>query len=169
MMDKLRFRQTLLIVFCCLALVDTLNASGKRLPDVQLIDTTGKSYSLRHWQGQPVLINFWATWCAPCRKEMPDLASLQTELKQQGLQVLGVAIDNAEAVQTYLNKSPVTYPILLAPDTGSALSTELGNHQGVLPFSVFVDQSGNIERTHIGVVTKKMVKNWILTQSVNSK
>jgi thiol-disulfide isomerase/thioredoxin len=155
-----------LTVFCLVPLT-AYSASGQRLPDVSFPDIEGQTQSLRHWQGKKLLVNFWATWCAPCRKEMPDLASLQTELKAQGLQVIGIAIDDAISVHNYLQKNPVNYPILLAPDVGILLSAELGNRMGVLPFSVFVDKDGIVEFTHIGLITKDMVKGWVRSNTVN--
>ncbi len=150
----------LLIVFCWTPLT-VLSASGQKLPDISLPDLHGQTRSLKQWQGKKLLVNFWATWCAPCRKEMPDLVSWQKELQENGLQVIGIALDDADSVRDYLKESPVNYPILLAPEVGAALSAELGNSMGVLPFSAFVDRYGIVEFTHTGLITKDMVKNWM--------
>ncbi len=163
------FKQCLFALICYSLTTVAESNNDQPLPDVSLPDLQGKSYSLRQWQGQKVLINFWATWCTPCRKEMPDLTHLQNELKQQKLQIIGIAIDDAVNVQTYLEKSPVNYPILLAPDLGSGLSLKLGNKMGVLPFSVFVNTDGTIDFTHIGVITKEMVKKWANQLTGSSK
>jgi thiol-disulfide isomerase/thioredoxin len=150
----------MLVVFSLTPLI-VYSASGQKLPDISLPDLKGQTQSLRQWQGQKLLVNFWATWCAPCRKEMPDLVRWQSELKKKGLQVIGIAVDDADSVRAYLKESPVNYPILLAPEVGSTLSAELGNGMGVLPFSAFVGRDGIIEFTHTGLITKKMVNDWM--------
>lgn len=132
-----------------------------KLPDQTLPGLDGKTHSLREWTNKPVLLNFWATWCSPCRKEMPDLARWQTKFSAQNLQIVGIAIDDAESVKQFLQTVPVNYPILLAPDTGTQLSFNLGNQMGVLPFSVFVNPDGTVTTTHIGVLHKDMLKQWL--------
>ncbi len=160
-LNKISLRYWLILLVCCLTPLTAYSQSGQRLPDISLPDTDGQAQSLQQWQGKKVLVNFWATWCAPCRKEMPDLVSLQSELKDQGLQVIGIALDEISSVQSYLKESPVNYPILMAPETGGTLSDQLGNTMGVLPFSAFVGRDGVVEFTHIGLITKDMVKNWM--------
>jgi thiol-disulfide isomerase/thioredoxin len=150
----------MLVVFSLTPLI-VYSASGQKLPDISLPDIKGRTQSLRQWQGQKLLVNFWATWCAPCRKEMPDLVRWQSELKEKGLQVVGIAVDDADSVRAYLKESPVNYPILLAPEIGVTLSAELGNRMGVLPFSVFVGRDGIVKLTHTGLITKKMVNDWM--------
>ncbi len=161
MMDKISLSCWLMLFVCYLTPLTASSETGQRLPDISLPDIDGKTQSLRQWQGQKLLINFWATWCTPCRKEMPDLVSLQSELKEKGLQVIGIALDDADSVKTYLKQNPVNYPILLAPEVGNLLSAELGNRMGVVPFSVFVGHDGLVEFSHVGLVTKSMVKEWM--------
>lgn len=142
-------------------LSNTANGAEQQLPHISFPDLSGKQHALREWQGHKLLINFWATWCAPCRKEMPELVSLQSEFKQQNLIIVGIALDDRSQVRSYLRKNPVNYPVLLAPESGSMLSAELGNRMGVVPFSVFVDVDGVVEFTKMGMVNKDMVKDWI--------
>ncbi len=168
MIDKTALCCWLVLTVFCLMPLTAYSASGQQLPDVSFPNIDGQTQSIRQWQGKKLLVNFWATWCAPCRKEMPDLASLQTELQAQGLQVIGIAIDDAKSVRQYLQQNPVNYPILLAPDVGTLLSAELGNRMGVLPFSVFVGKDGIVEFTHTGLITKDMVKNWVRNDTVKS-
>jgi thiol-disulfide isomerase/thioredoxin len=119
------------------------------VPDVQLPDLSGRPRSLRAFLGHPLIINFWATWCEPCRREMPLLARLRTQHHEQGLEIVGVAVDFPTAVQQYLRKNPVPYP-LLAGETQGLTAIEAFGMQPVLPFSVFADGRGNILALKLG-------------------
>jgi len=119
------------------------------VPDVQIADLNGKPRSLRQYLGRPLLINFWATWCEPCRREMPLLQQLWLAQRAEGLQVLGVAIDARDAVQQYLRATPVGYPILADENAASAAVARFGI-EPVLPFSVFADARGHIVAVRIG-------------------
>ncbi len=169
MRSKISVSCWLLLFVFCLTPLTAVSESGQKLPDISLPDLHGQTQSLNQWQGQKLLVNFWATWCAPCRKEMPDLVSWQKELQEKGLQVIGIALDDADSVRDYLKESPVNYPILLAPEVGATLSAELGNSMGVLPFSAFVDRDGIVELTHTGLITKDMVENWMQNITDKSK
>jgi thiol-disulfide isomerase/thioredoxin len=113
------------------------------LPDVRVPDLNGTSKSLRDFLGHPLIVNFWATWCEPCRREMPLLQQLQQRHQGEGLQVLGVAVDSRPAVQQYLRTRPVNYPILAGETEGTDAMSRFGA-QPVLPFSVFTDAKGQI-------------------------
>ncbi|HEX4051686.1 MAG TPA: TlpA disulfide reductase family protein [Steroidobacteraceae bacterium] len=119
------------------------------LPDVQIPDLTGQPRSLRQYLGHPLLVNFWATWCEPCRREMPLLQQLWQQHHAAGVQVLGVAVDSRSAVQQYLRATPVGYPILADEDQGSAAVARFGI-EPVLPFSVFADSQGRIVAVKLG-------------------
>jgi thiol-disulfide isomerase/thioredoxin len=119
------------------------------VPDVQLPDLSGRPRSLRAFLGHPLIINFWATWCEPCRREMPLLARLRTQYHAQGLEIVGVAVDFPNAVQQYLRKNPVPYP-LLAGETQGLTAIESFGMQPALPFSVFADGRGNILVVKLG-------------------
>lgn len=119
------------------------------VPDVQIADLNGKPRSLRQYLGRPLLINFWATWCEPCRREMPLLQQLWLAQRAEGLQVLGVAIDSRSAVQQYLRATSVGYPILADENAGSAAVARFGI-EPVLPFSVFADARGDIVAVRLG-------------------
>jgi thiol-disulfide isomerase/thioredoxin len=110
---------------------------------VRIPDLNGTSKSLRDFLGHPLIVNFWATWCEPCRREMPLLQQLQQRHQGEGLQVLGVAIDSRPAVQQYLRTRPVNYPILAGETEGTDAMSRFGA-QPVLPFSVFTDAKGQI-------------------------
>lgn len=119
------------------------------LPDVQVPDLNGQPRSLRQYLGHPLVVNFWATWCEPCRREMPLLQQLWQQHRAQGIGVLGVAVDSRNAVQQYLHATPVGYPILADEDQGSAAVARFGI-EPVLPFSVFADAQGRIVAVKLG-------------------
>lgn len=110
-----------------------------------LVDVSGTAFTSTDYTDRVVLINFWATWCAPCRKEMPDLDELQSSFNPAQLTVLGIAADDAEAVRLYLEQIPVDYPIYIGdPDPVFAWSEALGNRVLGLPFSALLDHTGTV-------------------------
>ncbi|MGH9919136.1 MAG: TlpA disulfide reductase family protein, partial [Nitrososphaerales archaeon] len=134
------------------------NASGSNakapavpetLPDVRMPDLNGTERSLHDFLGHPLIVNFWATWCEPCRREMPLLQQLWTRHRPEGLDVVGIAVDSRAAVQQYLRTTHVGYPLLVGEDAGSAAMARFGI-QPVLPFSVFADAKGRIVAVKIG-------------------
>nr|WP_276597995.1 TlpA disulfide reductase family protein [Roseateles koreensis] len=110
------------------------------------------------FRGKPLLLNFWATWCAPCVKELPELAQFHREFKNQGWQVLGLAVDSPAAVQAFLKKLPVDFPQAMAGTTGTTLTRSLGNAQGGLPFSVAFDADGRIIWRKLGATNAEELR-----------
>ena len=121
---------------------------------------SGGELVLANFLGNPLLLNFWATWCPPCVTEMPLLDQFQKQEQARGWQVVGLAIDNAGAVQEFLLKHPVGFAIGLAGTEGVALSRALGNVGGALPFSVVFDRRGKTVRTKLGRVHEKELADW---------
>jgi thiol-disulfide isomerase/thioredoxin len=119
------------------------------LPDLKLPDLAGQEKSLRGFLGHPLIINFWATWCAPCRREMPLLQRLRHDYQAEGLTIVGIAMDFRSAVADYVRRQPVDYPLLIGEDSGLAAAEQFGM-QTVLPFSVFADASGRIIAVKVG-------------------
>ena len=99
----------------------------------------GETQGLSQWRGKRLLINFWATWCPPCVRELPLLSEFSTRFSEHGVQVLGLAIDKNEAVQKFLARQPLHFPVLLAMEGGLGLTRALGNTQGGLPFSILLN------------------------------
>nr|WP_295085761.1 TlpA disulfide reductase family protein [uncultured Roseateles sp.] len=102
-------------------------------------------------RGKPLLVNFWATWCAPCVKELPELNQFQQEFKAQGWQVLGLAVDAIDPVREFLQKMPLDFSLAMAGSAGTTLTRSLGNAQGGLPFSVVFNPAGQLVWTKVGV------------------
>lgn len=117
-------------------------------------DPEGKPQSLKQFENKIIVLNFWATWCEPCREEMPELSNFYTENKSKNVVVVGIAIDEAKSVRSYLAKTKVIYPILVDEDKGVILSKNLGNNEGILPYTVIINSNGIIEKTILGRVHK---------------
>lgn len=111
----------------------------------------GQEVAVARWRGKPLLVNFWATWCAPCVRELPEINQFYGEAKAKGWQVLGLAIDQAEPVKAFLQKTPLDFTIALGGPEGLSLVRELGNPAGGLPFSVIFDETGEISWRRLGL------------------
>jgi len=113
-------------------------------PLFKLKDLEDKVRDVKEWDGNVLMINFWATWCPPCRKEMPAFIELQEKYKDKGFTIIGIALDEKQAVIDFTEPMGMNYPILLGDQEGMPLTTAYGNRLGVLPFTVIVDRHGNI-------------------------
>ena len=120
-----------------------------------LADINGKPHKIEQWKGKVVLLNFWATWCPPCREEIPAFVEVQEQFGAQGFQIIGVAIDNKADVTDFMDTFFINYPVLLGDDKTLTLMSQYGNRIGSLPYSVIMDRQGNIIARKIGAYTKK--------------
>ncbi len=127
-----------------------LTEAATVLPDFVLSDLNGVPRPISDWYGQPMLINFWATWCAPCRREMPLLQQLHEESGNDGLQVIGIAIDRAPDVSAFTMETGITYPILVGQEDAIEVTDGFGLDFLGLPFSVLVDEAGQILKIQLG-------------------
>ena len=119
------------------------------LPAFTLQDREGVPRTLAHWSGRPLLVNFWATWCAPCRREIPLLMRLRKEHAADGLEVVGIAVDFREDVLKYAAGMGIDYPLLIGEQDGLDAAAAFGLDP-VLPFSVFADREGRIVAVRVG-------------------
>ena len=118
--------------------------TGQRLAEFRLPDLDDRERSIYEWSGRPLLINFWATWCAPCRREMPLLQSVQDEQPEGGLQIIGVALDTREDARRFVAETGIRYPVLYGEHEGAVVAESFGDDFVALPFSVFVAADGRI-------------------------
>ena len=126
-----------------------------------LRDLAGKTHSLADYRGKLVLLNFWATWCPPCREEIPLFIDLQKRYQKQGLQIVGISIDNPEAVARYWQEMHINYLLLLADESTYALMATYGNRSGGLPYSVLIGADGQVAGTKLGAYRKQELETLV--------
>ena len=133
---------------------------GDIVPPISLNDVEGQVVSLQPG-GRPLLINYWASWCPPCVEEMPMLDALASNQAVDGVQVVGIALDESINVIRFLDEHPVDFPIRLESAGPSDSSVMLGNTRGVLPYSVLIDAEGRLQKTKLGAFRKDELESWI--------
>lgn len=134
---------------------------GTPLPPFSLKAVDGVVENAAQWQGKVQIINFWATWCAPCQREIPELIKLQNQYRDRGLQVIGIALDDVESVKTYIEEHGINYPILVGERDVIDVAEQLGNGIGILPYTVIADRVGNISFVRFGEVSGKAIESEI--------
>ncbi len=127
------------------------------LPDITLPDLKGTQRKLSEWQDKVLVLNFWATWCSPCRKEIPEFIKLQTEFGSKGLQFVGIAVEESEPVKEYSDSIGINYPTLIGQVTGINLSIPLGNMISTVPYTVIFDPQGNIVHRQLGEISREKI------------
>jgi thiol-disulfide isomerase/thioredoxin len=118
----------------------------------QLNDLAGKQQALAQWKGKALIVNFWAPWCGPCVREMPELSALQKEVAAKNIQVIGLGIDTPTNIAEFAKKTQITYPVYVAGMGGSDLSRQFGNKDGSLPYTVLIGADGQIKKTYLGAL-----------------
>lgn len=135
--------------------------SSAALFSASLTDAQGLKQNLNQYKGKIIVVNFWATWCPPCREEMPELSLLQQEYKNKNVVVLGIAEDELALVKEYLQASPVMYPVFIADNENMNLGESLGNDKAVLPYTVIINSDGSVIDTFFGRITKELLEKSI--------
>jgi len=121
-------------------------------------DLKGEAQAIEQWRGKVVVVNFWATWCAPCREEIPMFVRLQDKYRSQGLQFVGIAIDDAAKVAPYAAELGMNFPVLISGAAGIELTRSLGNRAGVLPFTIILTRDGKIAQTETGAAKEARIE-----------
>jgi thiol-disulfide isomerase/thioredoxin len=117
---------------------------------ISLSDPAGHQHALSEWRGKTLVLNFWATWCPPCREEIPDFVALHAQYATRKVEFVGIALDSPEAVADYAKQLHMTYPTLIGDAGAHELAQQLGNPGGGLPFTIVVDPGGKIVLRHLG-------------------
>ncbi|MBI3526303.1 MAG: TlpA family protein disulfide reductase [Betaproteobacteria bacterium] len=125
--------------------------AAQQLLALTLPDPAKVNQGLRQWRGKLLVVNFWATWCPPCREEMPGFSRLHAKYAAKNVQFVGIAIDNADKVQEFSLQTPVSYPLLVGGPALMPLMAELGDAAGGLPFTVIIGRDGTLRQTHLGI------------------
>jgi thiol-disulfide isomerase/thioredoxin len=125
----------------------------ERIYSTTFLDLDNRPQPLERWKGKVTVINFWATWCPPCRAEIPEFVKIQARHAGKGFTFVGIALDEREAVAQFAKDFGMNYPLLLGGAEGSGFANELGS-RSALPFSVILDRQGNIVATRLGTLNE---------------
>ncbi len=125
---------------------------GRKRPDFRLKDLDGLPREIGEWDGHPLIVNFWASWCLPCRREIPAFIELQKRYGPEGLRFIGIAVDERPAVRTYAEGLGIefNYPVLVGTEEAIEVARDYGNEAGILPYTVAIDRSGRIVQVQFG-------------------
>lgn len=126
---------------------------AQNIPDIQ-----NQPQALSQWKDKTLVVNFWATWCAPCVEEMPELAELQTEIASKNMQIIGIGIDSDKNIKEFAAKHNINYPLYIAGMGGSDLAKQMGNQAGGLPFTVLIMPDGQVKQTYLGRLDMKELR-----------
>lgn len=131
---------------------ETEVVAAPQLPifETVLADLKGQTQSLGQWRGKVLVVNYWATWCHPCREEMPGFSRLQDKYREQGIQIVGISIDTADKIIEFQATTPVSYPLLIGDIGVMENSAKLGNVRQALPFTAVFDRHGRLISTKLG-------------------
>lgn len=131
---------------------------SKHRPDYVLADLRGVQHSAAEWDGKVTVVNFWATWCPPCKREIPAFIDLQQQYANRGVQFVGIAIDNKEQVAAYVDQAGISYLTLIGDDDAVKVSRAFGNRLDALPYTVILTRRGEIAFVHRGELSREMTE-----------
>ena len=140
---------------------------GQQRVEFAAADLTGEFRNIKEWDGELIFLNFWATWCPPCKKEIPAFIELQQAYGAQKFQIIGVAIDEHEAVSEYAKQIGINYPLLMAQNEGVGLAKRYGNGIGILPYTVVINREGEVVYTITGELRMKRAKEILDELDIN--
>lgn len=129
--------------------------------DFSLPDLNGQQQQFSQWNNKVVLLNFWATWCPPCRREMPDFIEVYNQYKDKDFIVIGVGTDDRDRIAKFVKKLGVNYPILVGGQAAMQVSYQYGNNSGALPYSILIDKHGIVRYRAGGLISKQRLINQI--------
>jgi thiol-disulfide isomerase/thioredoxin len=142
-------------------------AIGQQRPEFAAPDLSGQQRNIKEWDGKVIFLNFWATWCPPCKKEIPDFIELQKDYGEQGFQIIGIAVDDEQAVREYATEIGINYPTMAVESEGVGLAKRYGNGIGALPYTVIINRDGEISNTIMGELSKKRAKELLDERGIN--
>jgi thiol-disulfide isomerase/thioredoxin len=133
-----------------LAATDIAPEAAARLMNMTVSTPQGEAVQLKQWAGKVLVVNFWATWCPPCREEMPEFSRVQTQLADKGVQFVGIGIDTPDNIINFENNNAISYPLLIGAYDLLKITADLGNKSSALPFTVILDRTGRIAHSKMG-------------------
>lgn len=128
--------------------------AGKALLEASFEDLAGERVGLTRFRGQVLVVNFWATWCTPCREEIPEFVEVQEEFRERGVTFVGIAVDRKEPVAAFSRELGINYPILIGSLEAMELAQRAGNRLQALPFTVILDRNGQAAKVHLGRLSR---------------
>lgn len=134
-------------------------ATGQIVLAAKFMGLDDKPQALEQWRGKVLVVNFWATWCAPCREEIPTFIKFQDQYGARGVQFVGLAIDQKERVGPYARDIGINYPVLVGGLESMDFARQVGNRRGVLPFTLVIDRSGKVVTTEIGILKPEKLES----------
>ena len=130
-------------------------ATVEAIMALTLPDLGGRLQALAQWRGKVLVVNYWASWCAPCVEEMPAFSRLQRQYAAQGVQFVGIALDSAELVRAFVEAHPVSYPLLIGGAAGIDLARQLGNGNLSLPYTLLITPQRELRLAHLGPLSEQ--------------
>jgi len=139
------------------------NSGPPAIPDLSYPDLSGKSHNLQQWKGRVLLLNFWASWCAPCLAEIKHLVEFQREFGPRGLQIIGLGLDEPRKLQNVQRSFQINYPILVADQKQSrSILNAWGNKTGLIPYTVIFDRQGKVVGAHRGIIDEQQFDTLVI-------
>ena len=141
---------------------DSAIKGAQTLLSASLPDLNDQNQSLSQWRGKVMVVNFWASWCEPCRKEIPEFIELQEKFGDKGLVFVGIAVDQKERAASFSKNIGINYPVLVGDMRAMMLAEAAGNREGALPFTVVIDRDGKITGTKLGTLSRSKLESMFM-------